>query len=63
MNPAETDTLTNLMLGGYFARGKLWMLHSRFRYFDPERRRSGPPESLGALVEKLARGLRDCYAR
>ena len=53
MNPAQTDTLTNLMLGGYFSGGKLWMLHSRFRYFDPERGRSGPPESLGALVDKL----------
>jgi hypothetical protein len=53
-SPAQTDALTNLMLGGYFSSGKLWMLHSRFRFFDPARRRSGPPESLGALVEKLA---------
>ncbi|MCP5117879.1 MAG: hypothetical protein GY953_44230, partial [bacterium] len=52
-SPAQTDELTQLMLGGYFSRGKLWMLHSRLRYFDPERRRSGPPESLGALVEEL----------
>jgi len=54
ISPAQTDALTNLMLGGYFPRGRIWMLHSRFRYFDPERRRSGPPESFGALVEKLA---------
>ncbi|MCW5979788.1 MAG: hypothetical protein KIT09_17035 [Bryobacteraceae bacterium] len=53
-SPAETDALTNLMLGGYFANGRVWMLHSRFRYFDPDRRRAGPPESMGALVEKLA---------
>ncbi|MCW5979787.1 MAG: hypothetical protein KIT09_17030 [Bryobacteraceae bacterium] len=53
MNPAQTDTLTQLMLGGYFSGGKLWMLNSRLRYFDPDRRRSGPPESLGALVDKL----------
>lgn len=53
LNPAETDTLANLMLGGYFAGGRIWTLHSRFRYFDPERRRSGMPEDVGALVEKL----------
>ena len=41
------------MLGGYFAGGKIWTLHSRLRYFDPELRRSGPPEDVGALVEKL----------
>jgi hypothetical protein len=52
-SPAQTNALTNLMLGGYFPRGRIWMLHARLRYFDPERRRAGPPESLGALVEKL----------
>ena len=41
------------MLGGYFASGKIWMLHSRVRYFDPERRRAGIPPDVGALVEKL----------
>ena len=53
MTPAQTDALTNLMLGGYFASGRIWMLHSRLRYFDPESRRAGAPEHLGALVEKL----------
>ena len=52
--PAQTDQLTQLMLGGYFSRGKLWMLHSRFRYFDPVRRRAGIPPKTGALVERLA---------
>jgi len=52
-NPAATDTLVNLMLGGYFARGRIWALHSRFRYFDPVARRAGMPEDVGALVEKL----------
>ncbi len=52
-NPAATDTLVNLMLGGYFARGRIWVLHSRFRYFDPEKRRAGVPEDVAALVEKL----------
>ncbi len=53
LNPVATSALTNLMLGGYFARGRVWVLHSRFRYFDPVRRRSGLPEDVGALVEKL----------
>ncbi|MCC6589668.1 MAG: hypothetical protein IT168_23430 [Bryobacterales bacterium] len=52
-NPATTNGLTNLMLGGYFARGRVWVLHSRFRYFDPVKRRAGLPEDVGALVEKL----------
>jgi hypothetical protein len=52
-SPAATDTLVNLMLGGYFARGRIWTLHSRFRYFDPISRRAGPPEDVSALVEKL----------
>ncbi len=52
-NPARTDELVKLMWGGYFA-GRIWMLHSRFRYFDPDRRRAGLPPDVGALVEKLA---------
>ncbi|MBS1827850.1 MAG: hypothetical protein JST93_21255 [Acidobacteria bacterium] len=53
LQPVATNALTNLTLGGYFARGRIWVLHSRFRYFDPERRRAGLPEDVGALVEKL----------
>ena len=53
LNPVETNTLTNLTMGGYFARGRIWTLHARLRYFDPVKRRSGLPEDVGALVEKL----------
>ena len=53
LQPVATNALTNLTLGGYFARGRIWVLHSRFRYFDPERRRAGLPPDVGALVEKL----------
>ncbi len=53
MNPAVTDTLANLTMGAYFARGKIWTLHARFRYFDPVQQRSGLPADVGALVEKL----------
>ncbi len=53
LQPAATNALVNLTLGGYFARGRIWVLHSRFRYFDPVKRRAGLPEDVGALVEKL----------
>jgi hypothetical protein len=52
-NPAETDDLLNLTMGGYFSRSKIWTLHSRFRYFDPARRRAGLPLDVAVLVEKL----------
>jgi hypothetical protein len=54
MNPAATDVLTNLTMGGYFANGRIWALHSRFRYFDPVERRAGLPQDVAALVEKLS---------
>lgn len=53
LNPATTNALTNLTMGGYFSNGRIWVLHSRFRYFDPMKRRAGLPEDVGALVEKL----------
>ncbi|MDX1982403.1 MAG: hypothetical protein SFV51_19165 [Bryobacteraceae bacterium] len=53
LNPVATNALVNLTVGGYFARGRVWVLHSRFRHFDPEKRRAGLPEDVGALVEKL----------
>ena len=51
--PATTETLTRLTLGGYFAGGRIWVLNSRLRYFDPVQRRSGLPQDVAALVEKL----------
>jgi hypothetical protein len=53
LSPAQTNALTNLMLGGYLSTSRIWTLHSRVRYFDPVRRRSGPPEDVGALVQRL----------
>jgi hypothetical protein len=52
-NPVQTDALANLTMGAYFPNGKIWTLHARFRYFDPEKQRAGLPEDVGALVEKL----------
>ncbi len=51
--PATTGTLSQLTTGGYFANGRIWVLHSRLRYFDPERRRAGLPEDVAALVHEL----------
>jgi hypothetical protein len=53
INPVATDGLSNLTIGGYFT-GTIWTLHSRFRYFDHQRRRAGLPEDVGALVEKMS---------
>ncbi len=53
LQPVTTDALLNLTTGGYFANGRIWVLHSRFRYFDPVKRRAGLPEDVAALVEKL----------
>ena len=52
--PATTDTLSRLTAGGYFAKGRIWVLHSRLFYFDPERRRAGLPSDVAALVHELA---------
>jgi len=53
VQPVTTDALMNLTTGGYFANGRIWVLHSRFRYFDPEKRRAGLPEDVAALVDSL----------
>jgi hypothetical protein len=53
INPAVTETLTQLMLGG-LPTGRVGSnLHCRLRYLDPVRRRAGLPEDVAALVEKL----------
>ncbi|MSV27412.1 MAG: hypothetical protein EXQ52_01505 [Bryobacterales bacterium] len=52
-NPATTDVLAHLTLGAYMSPARIWVLHSRFRYFDPVKRRAGLPEDVSALVEKL----------
>ena len=63
-NPAATHELTKLMCGGYLP-GKhvelqqagnwkrIWIFHSRLRYFDPVRNRAGMPEDVAAIVTAL----------
>jgi hypothetical protein len=53
LNPAITETLTELMLGGLPTGRVGYPLHCRLRYFDPGRQRPGLAEDVGALVEKL----------
>ncbi|MCB0062516.1 MAG: hypothetical protein KDE19_10385 [Caldilineaceae bacterium] len=54
INPATTDALIRLMMGGLPTGRDGAPLHARLRYFDPVRRRAGMPEDVAALVEKLA---------
>lgn len=53
INPAVTEGLTQLMLGGLLTGRQGNALHARLRYFDPVRRRAGIPEDVAALVEKM----------
>lgn len=52
-NPAITETLTQLMLGGLPTGRVGYPLHCRLRYFDPARRRPGIPDDVAALVEGM----------
>lgn len=52
-NPATTGALVQLMLGGIPTGNDGHLLQSRLRYFDPQRRRAGVPEDVGALVSEL----------
>jgi hypothetical protein len=52
-NPVVTSALVNMTLGGNDPGTSGNILHSRVRYFDPERRRAGLPEDVAALVEKI----------
>ena len=51
--PAAHNALANLTMGALLT-GNIWSLHARLRYFDPVRRRSGLPEDVAALVEKIS---------
>ena len=54
LNPALTDALNRLMLGGIPTGRVGYALHARVRYFDPERRRPGIPEDVAALVDRMS---------
>jgi hypothetical protein len=52
-NPFSAGVLVNLTLGGNDPGSSGNVLHSRVRYFDPDRRRAGLPADVAALVEKI----------
>ena len=53
ISPLLLEGLAQLTLGGpmYIYHGGL--MHVRFRYFDPEKKRPGLPTNIAALVEEL----------
>ena len=52
-NPAVTDSLVKLMLGGNPPGRAGNVLHARLFYYDPVRSRPGLPDGVAALVEGL----------
>ena len=55
-NPATTNELIKLMLGGYL-HDRIWVPHTRLRYFDPVRNRAGIPPDVASLVTKMNREM------
>jgi hypothetical protein len=56
-NPASnTGDLVRLMMGANLT-GRIWSLHTRVRYFDPEKNRAGLPDAVAALVTKMEGGI------
>jgi hypothetical protein len=53
LNPAITEALTELMLGGLPTGRVGYPLHCRLRYFDPAYARAGLPEDVAALVDGM----------
>jgi hypothetical protein len=52
-NPATVANLVRLAMGGLHHGNRTLVLHTRLRYFDPDRRRPGLPADVAALVEKM----------
>lgn len=53
-NPAQVESLIQLMLGGIHIQRRASVLHCRLRYFDPVKRRAGLPDDVAALVDHLS---------
>jgi hypothetical protein len=53
-NYEATLALNRLMCGAYL-HGMIYTQHARFRFFDPERYRSGIPLDVAALVTKMSK--------
>jgi hypothetical protein len=55
-SPVTVNELVRLMLGSNLT-GRIWSLHTRVRYFDPEKYRAGLPEDVASLVTKMDGGI------
>ena len=53
-NPAATESLVQLMWGALLPGREGGLVNARLRYFDPDRRRAGVPEDVGALVSEVS---------
>jgi hypothetical protein len=53
-NPAATESMVQLMWGALLPGREGGLLNARLRYFDPDRKRAGVPEDVGALVSELS---------
>jgi hypothetical protein len=53
-NPASTDSLVRLMWGALVPGREGGLVNARVRYFDPDRKRTGVPEDVAALVSALS---------
>ena len=52
-NPASVGALEQLMWGAFPPGRAGELLNARLRYFDPQRKRAGVPEDVGALVSEM----------
>jgi hypothetical protein len=52
-NPAASHQLIKLMLGGHL-HGRIWVPHTRVRFFDPVGTRAGVPADVAALVTGMS---------
>jgi hypothetical protein len=62
-NPAQVTALLQTMMGALHIARPAWApsssssggspLYARLRYFDPDRRRAGVPEDVGALIDRM----------
>jgi len=55
-NPAAVESLVQLMWGALMPGRNGGLVNARLRYFDRDRRRTGVPEDVGALVSKMSDG-------
>ena len=55
-NPVNVNELLHLMLGGNLTQ-RVWTLHTRVRYFDPDNNRAGLPKDVASLITKMEGGI------